>query len=71
MNLPYPSLAAMTPGDPRRTDCLICDADDPVVAEFIRAELLRGTIRTVPTRRRGILVVPSDSWSAARPQIHS
>ena len=66
MNPPHPFPTALPPGDPRRADCLIGDLDDPVLAAFIRGELLRGTIRTVPARRGRILVVPSDAWSGGR-----
>jgi hypothetical protein len=59
---------AVRPGDARRGDCLIGDADDPVLAEFIRGELLLGTIRTAPAGRGRILIVPSDAWFSGRSQ---
>jgi hypothetical protein len=52
------------PGDPRPGECLVGDLDVPLVAEFIREELLRGTIRTLPAGRGRVLIIPSDAWSA-------
>lgn len=65
MNAPRTFTAALPPGD-----YLIGDPDAPELAEFVRGELLRGTIRTIPAGRGRILIVPSDAWGAGRPGGH-
>jgi hypothetical protein len=52
--------------DPRLCDYLIADIRSPVIREFVRREVLWGTIRTIPAGRDRLLIVPGDFWSRGR-----